>query len=612
MQAASAWAAQVTLAWDPSNPAPEGYRLFQRTVNTAYDYTRPVWSGSTTTGTLNQLSAGTRYYFVVRAFAGASESENSNEVYYDTPAANRAPAANAGADQTVAGLTAVTLNGSASADPDGDTLTYMWTQTSGTVVQLSDPRAVRPTFTAPAGTSTAMALVFRLSVTDPSGLSASDTCQIQVAALVAPPPSPPVNQPPIAEAGPNQSVFSGSTVRLNGSGSSDPEGRPLAFQWVQTAGPGVQLSAANVAQPTFMAPPLTADQSVVLSFQLTVRDSGNLARTDTCLVEVIADGSSEGDGEDDPGQNQPPLQPVLTYPTEGDNDVELRPRLDASAFADPDVGDRHAKTEWLITAREDGRIVLNVTRRFFGKTSLRVPRFTLDANTDYAGQVRYFDDQGNASQWSPAVSFTTREIEFFWADNSAAEGRGAPAQTDLNANGVPDANEPETKSIQAPDGRHAMLISIAASENIVSLDAAAATQPLAEDMPPDGVVFPYGLLSYRIQVREPGQEAAVTLHFSDRIDPQTTWMDYDDNGNWSDSSTQMVALPDGFTFERLITDGGQGDADGVANGTIIDLVAPLDVTAQQDAPGDGIKDSAPAEAASSGGGGGCFIRSLMK
>lgn len=615
--AAPAWlsiasAAQVTLAWDPSDGA-AGYRLFNRTANASYDYAQPTWSGQATTCTV-ELSDATRYYFVVRAYQGDTESADSNEVVYDTPAVNRAPEARAGADQTVAGLTRVTLNGSASTDPDGDTLTYTWHQTLGTDVPLSDSHAARPTFTAPAGASTVRTLEFSLAVRDPDGRSATDTCQVQVAA----------NQPPVAEAGPDQSAPSGRQVRLNGTTSYDPEGGPIGCQWVQTAGPEIQLQSAGTPQPSFTTPALAAGQSATLGFQLTVTDNQAATSTDTCWVEVTAPAPpadqppvSGGDdpvpGGDDPapGDNQPPLQPALTYPVDRDSGVELTPELNATAFADPDAGDTHARSEWLIEAQNDARTILNVSRTGSNLTHLQVPRLVLDPDTGYICQVRFFDDRGNPSPWSPAVSFTTRAAEYYWEDNGAAEAQNTPIQTDLNGNVVPDADESDVlKSIQAPDGQHAIAVGIQNSANVVSLDAAVATDPASEqELPGAADLLPYGILSYRIHVREPGQQASVMFYFSHALDSQTIWMGRDENGDWSECGDGVYAQADGVA--RTITDGGPGDADGAANGVILDQIAPLGTAALQEDPGHAVENTDSGAAADSGGGG-CFIASLLE
>ncbi|RMF02634.1 MAG: hypothetical protein D6768_07805, partial [Chloroflexi bacterium] len=184
---------------------------------------------------------------------------------------NQPPVANAGTDQGVTQGVTVTLDGSGSSDANGDSLTYGWVQTGGSPgMTLSSSAAVSPTFTA----NSAGVFTFTLTVTDNFGLSSSgDTVQVTVS-----------NQPPVANAGTNQNVSPGSTVTLDGSGSSDPDGHtPLSFGWVQTGGsPGMTLSSSAAVSPTF-----TANSAGVFTFTLTVTDSFGLGSSgDTVMVTV--------------------------------------------------------------------------------------------------------------------------------------------------------------------------------------------------------------------------------------------------------------------------------------------------------------------------------------
>lgn len=88
---------------------------------------------------------------------------------------NKAPTASS-ATQDAAISSLITLDGSA-ADADGDSLSYAWTQTSGTTVTLSDPAAAQPTFTSP---SLPQTLVFSLTVSDGDASSAAATITVRV------------------------------------------------------------------------------------------------------------------------------------------------------------------------------------------------------------------------------------------------------------------------------------------------------------------------------------------------------------------------------------------------------------------------------------------------
>jgi uncharacterized repeat protein (TIGR01451 family) len=88
------------------------------------------------------------------------------------PSVNRAPAAHAGSSQVAAERAFVTLDGSASADPDGDPLEYRWTQVEGPPVALDFSDPVRPTFSAPEVGTAGAVLAFELVVRDAAAESA--------------------------------------------------------------------------------------------------------------------------------------------------------------------------------------------------------------------------------------------------------------------------------------------------------------------------------------------------------------------------------------------------------------------------------------------------------
>ena len=96
------------------------------------------------------------------------------------------------------------------------------------------------------------------------------------------------NSRPVVNAGPDQTVESGSSVVISGSGS-DPDGDTLTFSWSQLQGPQLALVGIDTPTLSFTAPNVT--NTTTFSFRLEVSD-GSLASTDEVTVMVVPGESS--------------------------------------------------------------------------------------------------------------------------------------------------------------------------------------------------------------------------------------------------------------------------------------------------------------------------------
>jgi uncharacterized repeat protein (TIGR01451 family) len=249
-------------------PPPITWGPFDVVAHTAYtlSFTANVTENVAFAG---QVITNTAYFDTASDVSGTSNPVTFTVV---GPALNQPPVADAGADRTVSVSSTVTLDGSGSTDPDGDDLLYGWVQTGGGAGISFTPNVSVTTFTAP---GSADVLTFALTVTDTGSLTGTATVVITVTESA-------VNRPPVANAGLDRTVVVSSTVTLDGSGSTDPDGDDLLYGWVQTGGGAGISFTPNISVTTFTAPG-SAD---VLTFTLTVTDTGNLTDTATVVITV--------------------------------------------------------------------------------------------------------------------------------------------------------------------------------------------------------------------------------------------------------------------------------------------------------------------------------------
>jgi len=192
---------------------------------------------------------------------------------------NQLPTATPGPTQTVNEGVSVTLNGTGSTDPDGSISTWLWEQvpdSQAPSVTLTGANTSTASFTAPDVGTGGASLSFKLTVTDNDGGTNSANTTVNVSF---------VNQPPVAHAGPDQTINEGATGTLTAEGSTDPDDGIASYQWIQTQGTTTALSSTTAVKPTFTAPSVPSGGGS-LSFQVTVTDQGGLNHTDTVVISI--------------------------------------------------------------------------------------------------------------------------------------------------------------------------------------------------------------------------------------------------------------------------------------------------------------------------------------
>jgi Big-like domain-containing protein/K319-like protein/type IX secretion system substrate protein/PKD domain-containing protein len=205
---------------------------------------------------------------------------------------NHPPVADAGEDQSIDELEVVMLDGTASADPDGQTLEYEWVVPLG--IELDDPTSATPSFTAP---EVIVDEDFTLTLIVSDGeFENSDDVVITVLN---------VNHAPVADAGEDQMLDEGLLVQLDGTGSYDlDEGTELVYNWI--APEGVFIDNPESPLATFIAPSVNEDTDFDITLEVSDgEDSDSDIVTITVLNAEIPEIEADiivGSGSGEPGE----------------------------------------------------------------------------------------------------------------------------------------------------------------------------------------------------------------------------------------------------------------------------------------------------------------------
>ncbi|HTL06617.1 MAG TPA: PA14 domain-containing protein [Chitinophagaceae bacterium] len=190
-----------------------------------------------------------------------------------TPSTNQKPVANAGADITLTlPANKAQLNGSASADTDGNIVKWEWSWQSGpSNYTIADAKASVTDVTG----LVEGAYVFLLKVTDDKGNIAQDTVTVTVNSAT--------NLAPVANAGKDITAsLPANSIVLDGTASSDKDGSLASCLWTLQSGP----SGASIQSPTALTTPVTNLQEGVYVFRLSVTDNKGASSQDDVTITI--------------------------------------------------------------------------------------------------------------------------------------------------------------------------------------------------------------------------------------------------------------------------------------------------------------------------------------
>ncbi len=270
--------------------------------------------------------------------------------------------------------------------------------------------------------------------------------------------------------------------------------------------------------------------------------------------------------------NLEPDAPGLAAPA-NNQVVTLTPLLKTGAFFDPNSGDFHSATQWRIHRQSDNVCVFDITSEY-SLTQIDVPKLILDDNEDYNWQARHYDNHSTPSPWSANRSFTTQVDPDDTNSNGIPDDQEVTAPSDLDGDGNWDSDQNTIKCVMTGENQ-SLGISFNDSSTVVGIASISAENESGINSAASAAstpnYFPFGLINFKLIMDQPGDQAEITIHFSEPAPQDGRWFKYDPiEATWTDYSTQTDFSEDRYAVTLYLEDGGDGDADGVANGIIVD------------------------------------------